>query len=181
MKYFFASDIHGSAYFCGQMLDCYEKESADRLVLLGDILYHGPRNDLPGGYTPKEVITMLNSHKDEIIAVRGNCDSEVDQMVLEFPLMADYGVIDLGDRSIYLTHGHRYNQDNLPPIKPGDILMCGHTHVPGYVRHEDYIYMNPGSVSIPKENSHRGYIILESGIFTWKDFEGEEKLKLTLD
>ena len=146
MKWFIASDIHGSAYYCRKMLERYKAENADRMLLLGDILYHGPRNDLPEGYAPKEVIEMLNAMKDEILCVRGNCEAEVDQMVLKFPVLADYAIIDLWNSIIYATHGHIYNENNLPPMKKGDILLHGHTHVPKCVEHEDYTYMNPGSV-----------------------------------
>ena len=128
MKWFIASDIHGSAYYCRRMLERYKKENADRLLLLGDVLYHGPRNDLPNGYAPKEVIEMLNAIKDDILCVRGNCEAEVDQMVLKFPVLADYAIIDLGDSLIYATHGHIYNENNLPPLKRGDVLLHGHTH-----------------------------------------------------
>ena len=129
MKYMFASDIHGSAYYCRKMLEAYEEEKAERLVLLGDLLYHGPRNDLPVEYAPKEVIQMLNERKREIYAVRGNCEAEVDQMVLDFPVLADYCILAMEGRTFYATHGHIYNQDNLPPIQEGDILIHGHTHV----------------------------------------------------
>ena len=125
MKWFIASDIHGSAYYCRRMLERYKKENADRLLLLGDVLYHGPRNDLPEGYAPKEVIEMLNAIKDDILCVRGNCEAEVDQMVLKFPVLADYAIIDLGDSLIYATHGHIYNENNLPPLKRGDVLLHG--------------------------------------------------------
>ena len=158
MKWFIASDIHGSAYYCRRMLERYKEENADRLLLLGDVLYHGPRNDLPKGYAPKEVIEMLNAIKDDILCVRGNCEAEVDQMVLKFPVLADYAIIDLGDSLIYATHGHIYNENNLPPLKHGDVILHGHTHIPECTEHENYIYMNPGSVSIPKENSHHGYM-----------------------
>lgn len=177
MKWFIASDIHGSAYYCRRLLEAYKKENADRLILLGDILYHGPRNDLPKDYAPKQVIAMLNEIKDELLCVRGNCDTEVDQMVLDFPVLADYAILDLGERLAYLTHGHIYNESNLPPICDGDILIHGHTHIPKCVEHEKYIYMNPGSVSIPKENSHHGYMTLENGKFTWKDLDGKIKLE----
>ena len=129
MKYMFASDIHGSAYYCRKMLDAFEKEGAERLVLLGDLLYHGPRNDLPKEYAPKQVIPMLNAMKDKIYAVRGNCEAEVDQMVLEFPVMADYCILSIDGKTLYATHGHVYNQNNLPPLCEGDILIHGHTHV----------------------------------------------------
>ena len=116
MKYMFASDIHGSAYYCKKMLDAFEKEGAERLVLLGDLLYHGPRNDLPRDYAPKQVISMLNAMKDRIYAVRGNCEAEVDQMVLDFPVMADYCILSVDGKTFYATHGHVYNQDHLPPL-----------------------------------------------------------------
>lgn len=172
MKLFIASDIHGSEYYCKKMIECYKAEKADKLILLGDILYHGPRNDLPEGYNPKAVISLLNNIKNEILCVRGNCDTEVDQMVLDFPILADYAVIYADATTIYATHGHKYNCENLPPIMDGDILLNGHTHIPALEQHDAYTYINPGSVSIPKNNSHHGYIILENNKFFWKDFEG---------
>lgn len=175
MKYFVASDIHGSATFCQRMLDAYFKEGADRLILLGDILYHGPRNDLPEGYAPKQVISMLNDVKNELFCVRGNCDTEVDQMVLDFPILADYALIPLGKRTIFVTHGHRYNTDSPPPMKQGDILLHGHTHVPACTEFNGCLYVNPGSVSIPKEDSWHGYMIIEEDRLVWKDLESEVK------
>lgn len=172
MKFMIASDIHGSAYYCRKMLELFEKENADRLLLLGDILYHGPRNDLPKGYAPKEVIEMLNAVKDKILCVRGNCEAEVDQMVLEFPCLADYAVLSAGNRLIYATHGHIYNEDNLPSLSCGDVLVYGHTHVPKCEKHENCIVMNPGSVSIPKEDSRHGCIIYDENMFLWKDLDG---------
>lgn len=174
MKFLIASDIHGSAYYCELLLKVFEEEKADRMILLGDILYHGPRNDLPKDYAPKKVIEMLNPLKDRLLCVRGNCDTEVDQMVLSFPVLADYSVIPVGERLIYATHGHNYNEGKLPPLCKGDILLNGHTHIPKCVEHEDYIYMNPGSVSIPKENSPHSYLIMENGNFLWKNLENKE-------
>lgn len=174
MKWLIASDIHGSAYYCEKLIERYKEEKANRLLLLGDILYHGPRNDLPRDYAPKKVISMLNEMKDDIICVRGNCDGEVDQMVLVFPILADYAVIDIGENVIFATHGHHYNESCLPPIKQGDILLNGHTHIPKCVSHESYIYMNPGSVSIPKENSPHSYMTFENGVFLWKVIDGVE-------
>lgn len=150
------------------------------MLLLGDILYHGPRNDLPEEYAPKAVIAMLNELKDEILCVRGNCEAEVDQMVLEFPVLADYAIIDTGKNIVYATHGHIYNEGNLPPMKHGDILLHGHTHIPKCTEHEDYICMNPGSVSIPKENSHHGYMIFENSKFIWKSLDGDIKYEYTI-
>lgn len=177
MKWLIASDIHGSAYYCSRLLEAYDREKADRMLLLGDILYHGPRNDLPRDYAPKQVLSMLNTHKQDILCVRGNCDGEVDQMVLEFPIMADYCVIAQEQRIIYATHGHVFNENHLPPLHKGDILLHGHTHVPKCVEHETYTYMNPGSVSIPKEDSWHGYMTLERGIFGWKDFDQNTKME----
>lgn len=171
MKYMFASDIHGSAYYCRKMLEAYDREKAERLVILGDILYHGPRNDLPKEYAPKEVIALLNERKNDIYAVRGNCEAEVDQMVLNFPVLADYCVLELEGRTFYATHGHVYNEGNLPPIREGDILIHGHTHVLRAEKKEGYTILNPGSVSIPKEGNPPTYAIFEDGGFTIKDFE----------
>lgn len=173
MKLMFASDIHGSAYYCRKMVKAYRKEEAGRLILLGDILYHGPRNDLPRDYAPKEVIAMLNDMKDEVCSVRGNCEAEVDQMVLEFPVMAEYCMIIEGHRTIYASHGHVYHEGNLPPIGEGDIFIHGHTHVPMAEKREGYILLNPGSAAIPKEGSIPSYAVLVNGIFTIKGFEGE--------
>ena len=172
MKLLIASDIHGAAGYCRDLLAAWDREGADRLLLLGDLLYHGPRNDLPPDYAPKEVIALLNARKNQIFCVRGNCDTEVDQMVLEFPVMAEYAILTAGTRMIFATHGHVFNEKNLPPLHKGDILLHGHTHVPKCVAHENYIYMNPGSVSIPKENSYHGYMTWEGSDFVWKDLEG---------
>ncbi len=171
MKWLIASDIHGSGQYCKALLDVYKKEKADRMLLLGDILYHGPRNDLPNGYAPKAVITLLNEYRNDILCVRGNCDTEVDQMVLDFPIMADYAILDVGKRMVFATHGHRWNEENLPALHNGDILLHGHTHIPKCTEHKNYIYMNPGSITIPKEKSYHGYMLLENGVFLWKDFE----------
>ena len=180
MKWMIASDIHGSAYYCRELLAAFEREGAQKLMLLGDVLYHGPRNDLPRDYAPKEVIAMLNAIKEKLLCVRGNCDTEVDQMVLEFPVLADYAILVAGERMIYATHGHVYNENKLPPLQKGDVLMHGHIHVPKCVEHEDYLYINPGSVSIPKENSAHSYLILEDGKLTWKSLDGKSYMEYTL-
>lgn len=177
MKFLIALDIHGSAYYCDLLLKAIDTEKADRVLILGDILYHGPRNDLPKDYAPKRVIEMLNPLKDKLLCVRGNCDTEVDQMVLEFPIMADYSVIPVGDRLMYATHGHNFNENNLPPISKGDILLNGHTHVSKCVEYGDFIYMNPGSVSIPKEDTPHSFMTLEEGNFLWKNLENMEIYK----
>ena len=153
MKIMIASDIHGSAYYLEQLLNRYDEENPDKLLLLGDILYHGPRNDLPKGYAPKDVILLLNTHKEEILCVRGNCDTEVDQMVLDFPILADYCILYENGHMIFATHGHHYNMENPPMLKKGDILLHGHTHIPVSEEFDERIYLNPGSVSIPKNGS----------------------------
>lgn len=172
MKWMIASDLHGSAYYCRKMLEAFEREGADRLFLLGDLLYHGPRNDLPREYAPKEVIPLLNEKKEKLLCVRGNCDAEVDQMVLEFPVLADYAVLPVGRRLIYATHGHIYHVKNLPPLAPGDVLLHGHTHVPAWTEFgQGNLYLNPGSVSIPKEDSPHSYMTLEGNTMQWKELE----------
>ena len=173
MKYLIASDIHGSAYYCEKVIESFEREKADKLLLLGDILYHGPRNDLPEEYAPKKVISLLNPLKDKILCVRGNCDTEVDQMVLEFPILAEYCLISYNNTMIFVTHGHKFNTTSHPPLSKGDILLHGHTHVPKCEKCGDIMYLNPGSASIPKENSHHGYMTFEDGVFMWKDFDGK--------
>lgn len=172
MKYLFASDIHGSAYYCRKLLEAYDQSGAKRLILLGDILYHGPRNDLPVEYEPKVVFTMLNRYKDQIYAVRGNCDSEVDQMVLEFPMMADYGLFSLNGKTFYATHGHIFHRDNLPPVCAGDILIHGHTHVFTADAVQGITILNPGSVSLPKEGNPPTYGVFEDTTFSIMDFDG---------
>lgn len=172
MKWMIASDIHGSAKYCREMLKAFERERADRLILLGDLLYHGPRNDLPEEYAPKEVIAMLNAVKENLFCVRGNCEAEVDQAVLEFPVMADYALLEAGKRTVFITHGHIYNAKNMPPLKEGDVLLHGHTHVTACEDIGGILYCNPGSVALPKGDSIRGYMTLEDNKFCWKDLEG---------
>ena len=173
MKLMIASDIHGSAAYCRRLINAYGVEQPDRFLLLGDLLYHGPRNDLPAEYAPKAVIEMLNPLAADLLCVRGNCEAEVDQMVLKFPVLADYAWLDANGLRIFATHGHHFGNDNPPPLATGDILLCGHTHVPACVRHEGYTYLNPGSVSIPKEGSAHSYMLLEGRTFLWKTLEGE--------
>lgn len=174
MKYLVASDIHGSAFYCRKLISVFNKENPDNLILLGDILYHGPRNDLPKDYAPKECISLLNNVANKIVCVQGNCDAEVDQMVLNFPIKPGYIILEHYNsrRNFIITHGHHINQENMIEHNEGDILLHGHTHVPCCIEHETYIYMNPGSTSIPKENSHHGYMIINDDKVLWKDFDG---------
>ena len=173
MKLLIASDIHGSLTFCERLVERYREECCDKLILLGDILYHGPRNDLPEGYNPKGVIALLNGMSDEILTVRGNCEAEVDDMVLDFNVLAEYAILYHGKRMLFLTHGHRFNPQNLPKLKKGDILFNGHTHVSKIEEIGDILYVNPGSVSIPKENTPRGYIIVDDEKITHKTLDGD--------
>ena len=172
MKLFIASDLHGSAFYCEKLMEAIKREQPDRILLLGDLLYHGPRNDLPEGYAPKKVIEMLNSIATELLCVRGNCEAEVDQMVLSFPVLADYAWLDVNGLRIFATHGHHHGEQNPPPLKSGDILLCGHTHIPAWNDHGDFYYLNPGSVSIPKEKSAHGSMVLEHQTFLWKALDG---------
>ena len=174
MRLMIASDIHGSAYYCKKMLGRYQEEGAERLLLLGDLLYHGPRNDLPREYAPKEVISMLNGAREELLCVRGNCDAEVDQMVLQFPILSESMLLYLDGHLVFATHGHVHNEKNLPPLKAGDVLLHGHTHVQAMEDRGDYVYLNPGSVSIPKNGNENSYMIYENGRFIIKNMEGSE-------
>ncbi|OBZ10812.1 YfcE family phosphodiesterase [Bacillus sp. FJAT-27264] len=173
MKLMFISDIHGSLYWLERTLEKVAEEQPDQLIFLGDFMYHGPRNPLPEGYNPQGVADKLNAYKNQIVAVRGNCDAEVDQMLLDFPMMGDYTLILLEGRRIYATHGHGFSMDNLPPLSPGDIFIQGHTHVPVADVKEGIYVLNPGSISLPKENYPNSYGILQNGEFRVKDFNGD--------
>ena len=170
MKLVIASDIHGSAFWCRKLCDLIEAEQPDRILLLGDLLYHGPRNDLPKEYAPKQVIPMLSSLKEKIIAVRGNCEAEVDQMVLPFPCLADFSQLYVDGNLLYLTHGHHHNPGNLPPLPEGSIFLSGHTHIKIDEIHDGIRCLNPGSVSIPKDGSH-SCLIYDNGEFSFRILE----------
>ena len=168
----FASDIHGSAFWCEKLVEAFKKENATKLVLLGDLLYHGPRKDFPDDYSPRKVFDMINNIKDKITCVRGNCDSEVDQMVLEFPIMADYALMEVNGKTLFLTHGHLFNADMPPLLKKGDILLNGHFHTPCCKEMENgAIYANCGSVSLPKDDTPHSYILMDGDTAYWKDLE----------
>jgi len=181
MKLFFLSDIHGSVYYAKKALDIFQKEGADYLILLGDQLYHGARNPLPREYNPKELAALLNQMKDKIIAIRGNCDSEVDEMVLVYPIMATYSNILYYNRRLFITHGHLYNENNLPELCKGDVFVYGHTHIPVAKKEGDIYIMNPGSITFPKEDSPNSYAILEDNLFKIKDLEGNIFKELLLE
>ena len=170
MKYVIASDIHGSAYYCRKLKERYMEEKAQKLILLGDLLYHGARNPLPREYNTLECAEILNSIKTEILCIKGNCDSQVDTLVLEFPVEADFAYLPVDERTAVFAHGH------LTPaiLKRGDILFNGHFHVPKIEERENCTYVNCGSVSIPKENSRHSYLVLEGRSLQWKDIESGE-------
>ncbi len=172
MRWLIASDLHGAADCCAQLLRAFEREKADCLLLLGDILYHGPRNDLPEDYAPKRVIPQLNALSERILCIRGNCDAEVDGAVLTFPLVEQMAIAD-GGLTILVTHGHVFSDKNPPPMAPGSLLLFGHTHVPLCERRGTTAFLNPGSVSIPKQGSRRGYMTLEDRVFCWKMLDGK--------
>ncbi len=181
MKLMFASDIHGDAACARQLLEAYHKEKADQLILLGDLLYHGPRNDLPSGYDPKATIALLNEHREHIACVRGNCDTEVDQMVLQFPILADYLLIYEKGHKLFVTHGHHYNTTTPPFLAPGDVLIHGHTHVLTVTPFGNGLtYINPGSVSLPKEGHPRTYMTFENDCFAIKELQGRMVMSHTL-
>ena len=182
VKWMIASDIHGDFECARLLVERYRASGAQKLILLGDILYHGPRNDLPSGYAPKKVIELLCPLSDELLCVRGNCDTEVDQMVLTFPVLADYAMLCADGLTVFATHGHNYNTDKRPPLGKGDVLLHGHTHVPAAQSfgNENW-YVNPGSVSIPKENSPKSYIVYENRVFSYRNLDdGKEYKRLTL-
>ncbi len=178
MKLLICSDIHGDLDSAKKVIEAFESEGAEKIVILGDILYHGPRNDLPKTYAPKDVITLLNANKNKILAVRGNCDTEVDQMVLDFPILADYAFLSLDGLSVILTHGHKFNTDTPMPMREGEILLHGHTHILAAVEFGNCnFYLNPGSVAIPKGGNPRTYMVYENRTFTVKDFDGNTVLQ----
>jgi len=176
MKYIIASDIHGSALYCAKLLDRYKTEGAEGILLLGDVLYHGPRNDLPAGYAPKQVIAMLNPLKEHILCVRGNCEAEVDQMVLDFDVTTEHRCLELFGRKLFMTHGHHVNIDAPAPELSGGAgyVLYGHTHIPLKAEKDGVWYLNPGSVTIPKNGSDHGYMTLDESGFAWKTLDGEE-------
>ena len=173
MKIMFASDIHGSYLYAKRVKELFEKENADLLVLLGDYLNHGPRNPLPEGYSPKETIELLNSMRDKLLCIKGNCDSDVDQMVLNFPVLTETAVLFLDGKRVYLSHGHVVNPENPLPMQKGDILINGHTHVWKIEDCGEFLYLNPGSVTLPKENQDNSYMIYENKTFTIKSVDGK--------
>ena len=175
MKLLIASDIHGDADCCQAMIDAFERENAEKILILGDILYHGPRNDLPLGYAPKRVIEMLNNISDKLLCVRGNCDTEVDQMVLNFPVLSETSFVYDGEEklTLFMSHGHKYSPDNIPPLSGDTVFLYGHTHLPGKTEKDGIVCINPGSVSLPKGGNPKTYAVYESRKLTVKTLDGE--------
>lgn len=182
MKLMFASDIHGDISRARATFEALDREGAEKLFLLGDLLYFGPRNQLTASYDPQAVIKLLNENKEKLLTVRGNCEAEVDQMVLDFPVMAEYAYISVDGFSMLLTHGHKINMQSATNMRAGEILIHGHTHVPCI---ESFglgnIYLNPGSTTYPKENNPPSYMVYENGVFEIKElFSGEVLMKIDL-
>ena len=173
MKLMIASDLHGSEYYVNLLAERMRQERPDRLLLLGDLLYHGPRNDLPRGYDTKKTAALLNAITPKPLCIRGNCDGEVDQMVLSFPILADFATVFADGKTLYLTHGHPL-EEAAKAVAPGDVILYGHTHLPDFSEREGVYYVNPGSVSIPKNGTPHSYLVFENGVFTWKDVETGE-------
>ena len=170
MKFLIASDIHGSAYYTQKIISAFEKEGAEKLVLLGDIYNHGPRNPLPEEYAPLKVAELLNGIKDKLIVIKGNCDSQVDTLISEFDFV-DNSVLVSGDKTVFCTHGHIYNQNSMPKTK-FDGIIYGHFHT-GFIKEENgVIIVNAGSVSLPKDNTKNSYVLLEDGCIYLKDLQG---------
>ncbi len=181
-RWMIASDLHGDRLCTEELLRRFDESGAERLLLLGDLLYHGPRNDLPSGYDPKGVIALLSSYQNQILCVRGNCEAEVDQMVLPFPVLADYAWVEREGLSVFATHGHRFNRECLPPMTEGTVLLHGHTHVPAAEKLEGGIwYINPGSVALPKEGSPKSYLLWEGRRFCFCALDGREIKTLLID
>ena len=172
MKLIIASDIHGSLFYAQQLASLYKGAGADRLVLLGDLLYHGPRNPLPRGYDPKGVFSLLNTMKRDIVCVRGNCDANVDQLVLEFPVTPESMLLFMDGRAVFAEHGHIYGKDNPPPVGRNDLLLNGHTHIPAAEDAGSFIYLNPGSLSLPAAGHINSYMVYENKRFSVRALEG---------
>ena len=173
MEYVIASDIHGSAYYCRLLKERFIAEGAQKLILLGDLLYHGARNALPEEYSTLQTAEILNSLKENILCVRGNCDSDVDTLVLQFPITAAFALLPVGEKTLVLTHGH----NEYACLTQNDVLINGHFHVPACEMRDGHLYVNCGSVSIPKENSPHSYLVLEDNVLTWKDVRTGEAFK----
>lgn len=178
MKFVIASDLHGSAYYAQKILDVCDKEKAQKLILLGDIYNHGPRNNLPKDYAPKMVADLLNGVKENLVVIKGNCDSEVDKMISEFSFVEDLVLIS-GGKTIFLTHGHVYNKDNMP-VSNFDAIIYGHFHTGFVERQGQVVVANTGSLSLPKNNTPHSYIVVEDNTITLKDIDGNQINKIDI-
>lgn len=180
-KYLVISDIHGALDGAACIMEAYSHHQADAVLCLGDILYHGPRNDVPADYAPKKVIEIMNALSHNIISVRGNCEAEVDQMVLNFPCMSESNSLFLDDKRIFMTHGHIYSPDHLPPLKEGDRFLSGHTHIPTACSKDGIFLLNPGSISLPKGGHPATYAILTTDHFTIYTRDHKEYMSISIN
>ena len=171
------SDIHGSLKGACLMEEAALKHGTGMILCLGDVLYHGPRNDLPDDYAPKKVIKIMNRNAADIIAVRGNCEAEVDQMVLDFPCMADSNTLYLFSHKVIMSHGHIYGPAHLPLLQEGDVFLYGHTHLPEAEIKDGILIGNPGSASLPKGGNPCSYGILDAQGFAVFDANHAEIMK----
>lgn len=178
MNYLVVSDIHGAYSGAQAIEDALKYHNLKNTLCLGDVLYHGPRNDLPNDYAPKKVIPIMNQLKNNIICVRGNCEAEVDQMVLEFPCMADYNIVPMKTHKVFMSHGHIYSPNNLPTLNENDCFLSGHTHIPTAYQKDGIYLLNPGSISLPKEDHPRTYAVLTDDSFTVYTLEHKEYMKI---
>lgn len=168
MKYLVVSDIHGSLFYANKILELINNEKVDKVILLGDLYYHGPRNPLPIEYNPKEVCNLLNSIKDKIICIKGNCDAEVDEMISEFEFNKNI-LLDINNKKFMFTHGHKYNIEN--KVDNIDVLIYGHFHT-GFIKKEDgVIYVNAGSITLPKNGTKNSYLVIDENYIYLKDLE----------
>ena len=170
MKLLVVSDIHGSAYYAEKIPEIFEREKADKIIVLGDLYYHGPRNPLTKDYSPMKVAEILNSLKDRLEVIKGNCDAEVDEMISEFKFK-EHLLLDVNNLKVYFTHGHKNNMDNLPDEQI-DMMIYGHFHTGFIVKKDGIIFANPGSISLPKDNTKNSYLILEKESIVLKDIDG---------
>lgn len=178
MKLLVVSDIHGSAYYAEKIPEIFEREKADKIIVLGDLYYHGPRNPLTKDYSPMKVAEILNSLKDRLEVIKGNCDAEVDEMISEFKFK-EHLLLDVNNLKVYFTHGHKNNMDNLPDEQI-DMMVYGHFHTGFIVKKDGIIFANPGSISLPKDNTKNSYLILDKESIVLKDIDGNviEEFKL---
>lgn len=169
MKYVVVSDIHGSLYYTKVLLDIIKKEEPDQIIILGDLYYHGPRNPLPREYNPMEVAKILNTLKEQLIVIRGNCDAVVDEMISEFSFVDHYNII-INNKKVMFTHGHLYNKEYIPDDI--DVLIYGHFHTGFIERVNKVLCVNAGSITLPKNNTANSLLIIDCNLIKLIDLAG---------